>query len=240
MRVIFNILLILTLASCAQSENKQAMIKQDLGAGEWNNLLSNDSLQGWHIYGQGAVSSKWKMDGSELVCDPRKTDGTFGDLVTDRSYQDFELELEWKVSKGGNSGILINVEEDSSYAATFATGLEMQLLDNEFAEARHQRDSTHWAGCLYSVDCIAVNSNPLPYGEWNKARVVQNKGKLSFWLNDKLTFERVIDSDDFRGLVNKSPIKAYPDFGKYSSGKIALQNHTDSVAFRNIRIKELI
>ncbi|MFD2597988.1 DUF1080 domain-containing protein [Sphingobacterium corticis] len=240
MRYLAAMSLLFVLVGCGNASKNEQRAENGVDQDGWNNLLSNDSLKGWHIYGQGAVSSKWKMDGSELVCDPRKTDGTFGDLVTDRSYQDFELELEWKVSKGGNSGILINVEEDSSYAATFATGLEMQLLDNEFAEARHQRDSTHWAGCLYSVDCIAVNSNPLPYGEWNKARVVQNKGKVSFWLNDKLTFERVIDSDDFRGLVNKSPIKAYPDFGKYSSGKIALQNHTDSVAFRNIRIKELI
>ncbi|MCL7988717.1 DUF1080 domain-containing protein [Sphingobacterium sp. lm-10] len=240
MRILFNILIILMISSCAQRDKKQAIAKQEHKVGEWNDLLIGDSLAGWHLYNAGNVVSKWKVDQGELTCDPHKADGIFGDLITDDDYEDFELALEWKVNKGGNSGILINVKEDSAYAATFATGLEMQLLDNQYAELRHQRDSTHWAGCLYSVDCLAENSLPLPYGQWNKARIVQQKGKVSFWLNEKLTFEREINSPAFQELVSNSPITAYPDFGKYPSGKIALQNHTDSVSFRNIRIKQLL
>ncbi len=240
MRIVFNILLVLLISSCVQSEQKQTVAAQEGKVGEWHDLLHGDSLTGWHLYNAGNAASKWKVQQGELICDPNKSDGVFGDLITDKEYQDFELDLEWKVNKGGNSGILINVKEDSAYAATFATGLEMQLLDNQFAEPRHQRDSTHWAGCLYSVDCKAENSFPLPYGQWNKARIVQQKGKVSFWLNDKLTFEREVDSPAFHELVSNSPITAYPDFGKYTSGRIALQNHTDSVSFRNIRIKELL
>lgn len=240
MRIVFNILLVLLISSCAQSEQKQTVVAQEGKVGEWQELLVGDSLAGWHLYNAGQVASKWKMAEGELMCDPHKADGVFGDLITDKEYRDFELSLEWKVKKGGNSGILINVREDSAYAATFATGLEMQLLDNRFAEQRHQRDSTHWAGCLYSVDCKAENSAPLPYGQWNKARIVQQKGKVSFWLNEKLTFQQEIDSPEFQELVSNSPITAYPDFGKYPSGKIALQNHTDSVSFRHIKIKELL
>lgn len=205
----------------------------------WTLLFDGQSLAGWHIYNKGNVDSKWTVNNGELVCDPKKEQGIFGDLVSDSSFHDFELQLEWKVSKGGNSGIFIDVKEDSSYAATFATGLEMQLLDNIHAEPRHQKDSTHWAGCLYAVDCIAKNSAPKPHNEWNKSRIVQQDGKVSFWLNDQLTFERETQTEAFKVQAQQGSMKAYPDFAKYPSGQIALQNHTDSVSFRNIKIRRL-
>ena len=172
------------------------------------------------------------------MCDPRG-EGVFGDLVSDQEYEDFELEFEWTVGKGGNSGVFINVQEDSSYSAVFATGLEMQLLDNEFAEPRHQADSTHWAGCLYAVDCKGGNSTPKPHGQWNSGKIRQQNGVVTFWMNDKITFEHDINSDAFRNKVASSDMKNYPDFGKSSKGKIAFQNHTDSVSFRHIRLSVL-
>src|SRR5690606_27474316 len=125
------------------------------------------------------ADSKWTVNDGVLLCDPHH-EGIFGDLVSDNDYENFELSFDWRVSKGGNSGVFINVQEDSSYAAVFATGLELQLLDNEFAEPRHQNDSTHWAGCLYDVDCISQNSSSNPYGEWNQAKVRQQNGKVTF------------------------------------------------------------
>lgn len=221
----------------AQEQNNRLTAMEE--ADHWTLLFDGKSLDGWHIYNEGNIDSKWTVNNGELVCDPKKKTGIFGDLVTDSSFQDFELLVEWKVSKGGNSGVFINVKEDSSYAATFATGLEMQLLDNTYAEHRHQIDSTHWAGCLYAVDCIGKNSQPMPHNEWNKSRIVQQNGKVTFWLNDKLTFERQTQTEEFKALTQKGSMKAYPDFAKYPSGKIALQNHTDSVAFRNIKIKRI-
>lgn len=201
-------------------------------------FFNETDLNGWHIYNQGITPSKWTVNQGVLVCDPRG-EGVFGDLVSDQEYEDFELEFEWTVGKGGNSGVFINVQEDSSYSAVFATGLEMQLLDNEFAEPRHQADSTHWAGCLYAVDCKGSNSTSKPHGQWNSGKIRQQNGVVTFWMNDKITFEQDINSDAFRNKVASSDMKNYPDFGKSSKGKIAFQNHTDSVSFRHIRLSVL-
>lgn len=225
--------------ACTSSEKDQNQLTADEQKAGWSLLFDGKSLKGWHLYNKGDTDSKWTVNSGELVCDPHKKEGIFGDLVTDSVYENFDLQLEWKVTKGGNSGVFIDVKEDSSYAATFATGLEMQLLDNSNAEARHQTDSTHWAGCLYAVDCMSKNSSPKTYGSWNTSRIVQKDGKVSFWLNSKLTFERETRDEEFREMVKTSGMKAYPAFATYPAGRIALQNHTDSVSFRNIKIRRL-
>lgn len=203
-----------------------------------NSIFNGKDLSGFHVFNQGNEPSKWKVVNGEIICDPKGT-GVFGDLITDKEYENFELDFEWKVGKGGNSGVFINVKEDSSFAATFATGLEMQLLDNENAEPRHQVDSTHWAGCLYAVECIGSNSKPNSYGEWNKAKIRQKDGEVTFWLNDKITFQENVTTEEFKGKVATTNMKNYPNFGTFRKGKIAFQNHTDSVGFRNLRLKEL-
>ncbi|GHE38723.1 3-keto-disaccharide hydrolase [Sphingobacterium griseoflavum] len=235
--LLFSILL--TCTNCTAKKEEHNRLSQEEQAAGWHLLFDGNSLHGWHLYNKGDTASKWTANGGELVCDPKKKEGIFGDLVTDSLYRDFELALEWKVAKGGNSGVFLNVQEDSRFAATFATGLEMQLLDNENAEHRHQIDSTHWAGCLYAVACSGQRSKPHAYNNWNKSRIVQKNGKVSFWLNDMLTFEDDVQSEAFQQGIQQSGMKAYPQFGKYASGHIALQNHTDSVAFRNIKIRRL-
>ena len=240
MKTLLSMLLFISLflTACTSQEEQNQLTTEEQEAG-WVLLFDGKSLAGWHVYNKADTDSKWTVKNGELVCDPHKKEGIFGDLVTDSLFENFDLELEWKVTKAGNSGVFINVKEDSSYAATFATGLEMQLLDNSNAEARHQTDSTHWAGCLYAVDCIGENSSPNPHGHWNTSRIVQKNGKVSFWLNNKLTFERQTRTEDFKRMVETSGMKAYPAFATYPSGQIALQNHTDSVSFRNIKIRRL-
>ncbi len=230
---------LLALISCTSSKEAPNQLSQAESDAGWRLLFDGNTLQGWHLYNKGNIDSKWTVSNGELVCDPKKKEGIFGDLVTDSVYDDFDLTLEWKVAKGGNSGVFVNVQEDSSFAATFATGLEMQLLDNEYAEHRHQIDSAHWAGCLYAVTCNGEASKPKPFNTWNKSRIVQKDGKVSFWLNDMLTFEDNVQSEAFQEGIKRSGMKAYASFGKYAAGRIALQNHTDSVAFRNIKIKRL-
>jgi len=219
----------ISMNSCQQSQTENA---------EWKPLFNEKTLQGLHIYNKGNTNSKWKEVHGELLCDP-KAEGIFGDIITDQEYENFELKFDWRVNKGGNSGIFINVSEDSSYAATFATGLEMQLLDNSNAEPRHQVDSTHWAGCLYAVDCIGSASKPNPYTQWNTGQIKQEKGEVTFWINDQITFQGNINSQAFKDKVAGSNMINYPAFGTFKKGKIAFQNHTDSVRFKNVRIKVL-
>ncbi|MFZ4263169.1 3-keto-disaccharide hydrolase [Sphingobacterium sp. HJSM2_6] len=226
-KALFFIFLIV-LTGCQSTENQA---HDDL-------IFNGKDLTGWHIYNQGNIPSKWKVSDGELICDPKST-GVFGDIITDQEYENFELEFEWKVSKGGNSGVFINVKEDAAYAATFATGLEMQLLDNKNAEPRHQVDSTHWAGCLYAVDCLGSASKPKPFNEWNQGKIRQENGQVTFWLNDQITFQDDVLSSEFREKVSQTNMVNYPGFGTFKKGKIAFQNHTDSVGFRNILLRKL-
>ncbi|UIR56099.1 DUF1080 domain-containing protein [Sphingobacterium sp. SRCM116780] len=232
------VLSIVLFSACKQTNKNNTLTPSEEKDG-WQLLFNGKDLNNWHIYNQGNQPSKWVVKDEEILCDPTVKTGIFGDLISNETYQDFELKYDWKVAKGGNSGVFIDVQEDKKYDATFVTGLEMQLLDNGNAESRHQADSTHWAGCLYAVKCIGSNSKPKPFNEWNESRIVQNKGKVSFWLNGQLTFENVINTEEWKNLIAKTNMKNYPDFGLFQTGKIALQNHTDAVSFRNIKIKVL-
>lgn len=229
----------LLFGSCTtETTDNNVLTKTEVAEG-WKLLFDGQSTKGWHLYNKGDTASKWIVSQGELICDPHKKDGIFGDLITDQNFKDFELTIDWKVGKGGNSGVLFNVNEQTAYAATFATGLEMQLLDNAHAEKRHQVDSSHWAGCLYAVDCIAANSKPKAFGEWNTSRIVQQNGLVSFWLNGLKTYEEQTLTPAFKEKIKLSGMKAHLNFAKYPDGKIALQNHTDSIAFRNIKIRAL-
>src|SRR5690606_6023420 len=105
----------------------------------------------------------------------------------------------------------------------YVTGLEMQLLDNEYAEERHRSNPTHLAGSLYDVIGTAEQSDPLPFGEWNHSRIRQENGKVTFWLNGRITVEADLRSEAWRNLVSASNLGNFPEFGKWQQGKIALQ-----------------
>ena len=205
----------------------------------WTLLFDGHSLAGWHVFNEGRVPSAWEVVDGELRCNPRATGGIHGDLVTDRVYADFDLTFEWKIAKGGNSGVLINVQEAPGYGTTFATGPEMQLLDNEYAEERHRNMPSHLAGSIYDVTGNADESHPEPFGQWNRSRIRQEAGKITCWLNNRITAEAQLGTTTWDDLVATGNLGNFPDFGKARNGKIALQDHTDEVFFRNIKIKRL-
>ena len=205
----------------------------------WTLLFDGHSLAGWHVFNEGSVPSAWKVANGELWCDPQLTGGIHGDLVTDSIYTDFDLVFEWKIAKGGNSGVLINVQEEPQYGTTFATGPELQLLDNEHAEKRHRDTPSHLAGAIYDVVGDANQSHPKPFGQWNTSRIRQEAGKVTCWLNGAVTAEVLLGSDEWHTLVATGNLGNFPDFGKALQGRIALQDHTDEVFFRNMKIKRL-
>ncbi|MGJ1422182.1 3-keto-disaccharide hydrolase [Sphingobacterium spiritivorum] len=237
--LLFITLLFIVFQSCSNSNSTSKSLTDAEQKAGWQFLFNGENTEGWHIFNSAAKDSKWIVNNGVLACSPHKKDGIFGDLTTDKSYKNFELAFDWSIAKGGNSGVFINVQEDPKYSATFATGVEMQLLDNANAEPRHQKDSTHWAGCIYDVSCIGNQSKPKPFGEWNSSRIVQKDGKVSFYLNGVLTAEEDLSGPAWKAKVQQSNLKVHPDFAKATEGKIAFQNHTDSVAFRNIKIREI-
>ncbi|MFT4152741.1 DUF1080 domain-containing protein [Parafilimonas sp.] len=180
----------------------------------------------------------WKVEDGELKCVQIPSNLEHADLVTDSMYENFDLRFEWAIEKAGNSGVMINVQEDPKYAATFFTGPEFQMLDNANDEV-HKGKPAEIAGAVYGVLPVKNEVQPKPFGEWNESRIVQNNGKITFWLNGVVTADILINSDEWNELVAKSSFHSYTDFGKLTKGHIALQDHIDEAAFRAVKIKKL-
>jgi len=208
--------------------------------GEWTPLFDGETTSGWHSYGRNAAGNAWEVEGGALHLDVSAKDGQKnegGDLVTDQTYDDFDLKLEWKISEGGNSGVIFYVHEDTAqFNETWNTGLEMQVVDNErHADAKIPK---HRAGDLY--DLVAANPETVkPAGEWNQAEIISKGGQMDLYLNGTKVVTTTLWDYNWKTLVAGSKFASMPGFGTYKSGKIALQDHGNEVWFRNIMIKKL-
>ena len=231
----FKILSIVSLIALISCNSANKMTKNDQG---WVSLFDGKTTNGWHTYGKSEVGKAWEVsDGTLHLNVEGKDKSERGDLATDKAYENYHLKLEWKISEGGNSGIIFNVEEDiAKYPNSYMTGPEMQVLDNDkHADAKIH---THRAGDLY--DLIASKKEMAkPVGEWNVAEIISNDGKLDFILNGENVVSTTMFDENWKKTVAGSKFAKMPGFGTYKKGKIVLQDHNDKVWFRNIKIKEL-
>jgi hypothetical protein len=206
---------------------------------EWMDMLT--SLDNWHIFNkEGAVGKAWSLKDGVLHLDAsNKMNGEIVDggyLVYNEDVENFHLKLEWKISPGGNSGILFFVKEDTMYKKPYHTGPEMQVLDN--GDHPDGKIKKHRAGDLY--DLIACSTEVVkPVGEWNLAEIIVDKGNLEFHLNGVQVVGTTLWDDSWNAMIAQSKFKEWPDFAKFKSGKIVLQDHDNEVWFRNIMIKKL-
>jgi Domain of Unknown Function (DUF1080) len=201
----------------------------------WTSLFDGETTNGWHSYGKSGVNTRWKIADGALTIDTASKES--GDIVTNEEYENFDLQLEWKIAPNGNSGIIFLVKEDTAkYHATYLTGPEMQVLDNNGHE--DAKIPKHRAGDLY--DLIACSTETVkPVGEWNQAEIKINKGKLDLFLNGTNVVSTTLWDDNWKKLVAGSKFKAMPDFTAFKSGHIALQDHGNMVSYKNIRIRKL-
>ena len=207
----------------------------------WVSLFDGVSTKGWHSYGKSAPSKAWQVeDGAiHLSAAAKKTYQTDGggDLVTNDEFENYDLKLEWKISKDGNSGIIFNVHEEVPlYDESWRTGMEMQILDNDgHPDGKIHK---HRAGDLY--DLIACSKETVKaVGEWNEVEIICNKGKLELKLNGTTVVSTTMWDYNWKKLIAESKFKSMPNFGTFTKGKIALQDHGNDVWFRNIVIKKL-
>ena len=211
------------------------------GNGEWTDLMPDGDLSAWHSYKQDEAGSAWKIDEDGAVYLDTSKKGEHGvegggDLVTDDSYSDYELELEWKIGDCGNSGIIYNVNEEDTQSASYMTGPEMQIVDNScHPDAEIPK---HRAGDLY--DMVSSSTETVkPAGEWNKVRLLVTDGRVEQWLNGEMVVAYNNNGPEWEEMIDNSKFKDWNSFGTYTSGKIALQDHGDPVWFRNVRIRDL-
>jgi len=230
-------LLTIIIAGC-NTQSKKTMSSTENG---WISLFDGKTLKGWHTYGKTSIGDAWKVQNGVLFLDTEKKDGwqtqSGGDIVTDAEFENFDLQLDWKISKNGNSGIIFYVHEDTTkYTYCWNTGPEMQVLDNDGHP--DGKIIKHRAGDLY--DLISCNKETVkPVGEWNHVEIISMNGKLDLFLNGTNVVSTTLWDDGWKKLVAGSKFKNYPDFGTYKKGRIALQDHGNNVWFRNIKIKHL-
>ena len=228
---------ILVLPGCF-GDNEQNVLSDQEKKDGWTLLFDGKTMNGWHLFNEGSIRSAWSVDSGRLVCNPHAKDVKHGDLVTDKVFQDFDLQFDWKISKAGNSGVFINVLERPDLGTTFSTGEEYQLLDDKNVPSEYLSNLSHKAASIFGLVPNTSNSAPKS-GEWNHSRILQQNGAVTFWLNDVLTVQVDLKSDLWKSLVAASSLSKYPEFGIALNGHLALQDWTNGVAFRNIKLKDL-
>lgn len=230
----------LMLASAPALAGSQAAAPNTLTAREraqgWQLLFNGRDLTGWRSFSGGAPSSSWVVRDGALVLTADSGRMTGSDLVTAGSYGAFELTLDWKVEKGGNSGVLYLARNVPPTKQIYETGLEMQVLD----DAGHPdgKIPSHRAGALYDLT-VPPAGVARPAGSWNHARLRVEPGRVRQWLNGKLTADVAFGDDSWRKRVAGSKFASMPLFGTFPSGVIGLQDHGDPVAYRNIKLRVL-
>ena len=203
----------------------------------WVLLFDGTTTNGWHSYNKNIVAKNWKVMDGTLMMDPSLKDNeNEGDIVTDKSYKNYDFKAQWKISPEGNSGIIFDVKEDPKIEDTYRTGAEMQVLDN--IKADDNKKGNHLAGLLYDLSGTPALSKPNPVGEWNQSEIIQNNGHLTFYFNGVKTLDVQQGSDEWKNMVANSKFKKWPEFMTSPDGKIAFQDHGYEVAFRNVMIRE--
>ncbi len=224
-----------SLAERIAAAAKLNTLSEEEKAAGWKLLFNGRDLDGWHNFKRNDIRPGWQVRDGALVCaDPRNA----GDLCTDEQFDWFELHIEYNISEAGNSGIMYHVTDEGG--ATWATGPEVQLEDNEKAADPVR---CGWLYALYQPPIDPATGKPLdatkPVGQWNHIRLLVSQEKCEHEINGVKYFEYVLGSDDFNERVAKSKFGRMPLFAKSGKGYIALQGDHGQVSFRNIKIRPI-
>lgn len=198
----------------------------------WEVLFDGTQATGLRGYKQESLpDANWVIVDGALKTVPGKA----VDLITTRKFRNFELEFEWKVAPGGNSGVMYNVAETDGPA--YMTGPEFQVLDDsKHPDGRNPKTS---AGALYALIAPNAAKTLQPVGEWNTARIVVKDLRVEHWLNGAKVTEFTWGSDEVKALIQQSKFKDWPAFMSLTEGHIAFQHHGEEAWYRNLRIREL-
>jgi hypothetical protein len=195
----------------------------------WRLLFDGNSLAGWRSLKAPEPGAGWKVVDGAIVRTARS-----GDLLTADEFGDFELSIEWKVEDATNSGILYRVSLGD--AETYYSGPEYQLLDN--VKGGDRFDPKHVCGALY--DLVAPPKDfTHAVGDWNETRIVVRGWHIEHWLNGEKIVDTDLSTPEGRDLIAHSKFGVMPHFAAFARGHIALQDHDNSVSFRNIKIRDL-
>ena len=226
-------------ASCAPSHN--TLTKKEAAEG-WVLLFDGETTNGWRNYNSTDPNTAWHVVDGCLQAKGSGDDAT-GYIVTEKEYENFILSWDWKLSKGGNSGMIYHVVESPRFSVPYVTGPEYQLIDVEgWEEANAPTKLEEWQklGVDYAMhlpDQSKMKVNP--QGEWNNSMIVFDNGHVEHWLNGEKIVEFEAWTDDWFARKASGKWGNATEYGLASKGVICLQDHGYPASFRNIKIKEL-
>ena len=224
----------------AGKEAAEAPVEEKLALEEgWVSLFDGTSLDAWRTYLKDSVTGDWEISQGSLVYRPHP-DSAHGmnNLITKKKYGSFELALEWKIEKDGNSGVFYGILEDEKYVVPYMTAPEVQLRD--YSSNPDFNDNKQMSGSIFGI--IGPERDVArPAGEWNELLICidreQNEGRVT--LNGVELFRYPVRGEQWKQMVEDSKFKDWEGFAVEQTGHIGLQDHAHEVWFRNIRIKEL-
>jgi len=209
----------------------------ETGKGKWISLFDGKTLKGWHGFNKTDTIPNWTIEEEAMVCLGAAADAHGGDVVTDEAFENFELKWDWKISPGGNSGVMYHVVETPKYPAPYETGPEYQLIDDiGWPEKLEEWQKT---GADYAMHLPNEKKKLKPVGEWNSSKIIFNKGHVEQWLNGERIVEFQAWDADWMKKKADGKWKDYPDYGLAKKGLISLQDHGKKAYFKNIMIKVL-
>ena len=232
-----SVLALLLTPICLLAEGPLNQLTEAEQAAGWKLLFDGQTTDGWRGYQMKAMPPGWQVSDGALV---RTRGGAGGkgagggdDIVSLEEFDSFELVLQWRTVSNGNSGVLYHVSEEPVTSWHYAP--EVQILDN----TKHPtRDKRQLAGACYDLYAPSKDVTR-PVGQWNELRLVVNGPQVEHWLNGEKIVQYELWSDDWNERVAKSKFKDKPQFGTIKKGPICLQDHSDQIAFRNIKIRRL-
>lgn len=223
--------------ACKQVKKEEAApaITEDMGeeSGEWVSLTNAND---WRGYNMDSLPPNWSIENGIIECFGKAGD-VGGDIISQEVYDNFELIFEWKISKGGNSGVFYHVVEDTIYHSPYQTGPEFQVLDDDGFE--EPLEDWQKAGANYAMHVANDKKVLKPAGEWNTSKIVFNEGLAEHWLNGAKVVSFDKNSEDWKEKRNSGKWNDYPDYGNTNSGYLALQDHGAGVWFRNVKVRRL-
>ena len=240
-----NIILALSLILCgaitgsAQKINELSKAEKKAG---WKLLFDGKTFAGWRGFHQDKVPTGWIIEDNCISRIQAKGElgEAGGDLITVDQFENFEFSMEWKISKGGNSGIKYLVSETLPPKGKSAVSFEMQVLDDEnHPDAKMGINGNRKASALYDIMPPNDKKKLKPVGEFNQIRLVVKGNHIEHWLNGAKVLEYERESEALKELIAKSKFNKNPEFGTFAKGHILLQEHGDKVWYRNVKVRAL-